>query len=307
MPMLDGKALTEARRKRGWTQVELSEETKPKVDVSTISRIERGKPTRVRANTLRALAKALGVQPESLCPTAEAERDVMKIRMETATRNALTLVARRYGISRESIIEAAPLLFFIAAEQSLKERQRRITDVRAAADALVDLQRAVRHLPMHWPIDESAVSSEEQSIKARDVFGRKVLANSHEFISDFELEFDVAAENPFVAFLRDNFSKVSDSNEVAQSVRWHPDRWPSYQICAEQAGTIVGNDAGAARAILSGVAALHEMPKGTPQERAEWARAESNREDRASADIRAALGLSPDTNAQASKSAEISS
>ncbi len=59
MAILNGKALTEARRKKGWTQVELSEATKPKVDVSTISRIERGKPTRVRANTLRALAKEL--------------------------------------------------------------------------------------------------------------------------------------------------------------------------------------------------------------------------------------------------------
>jgi transcriptional regulator with XRE-family HTH domain len=74
MAILNGKALTEARRKKGWTQVELSEATKPKVDVSTISRIERGKPTRVRANTLRALAKALDVQPESCQECAHARR-----------------------------------------------------------------------------------------------------------------------------------------------------------------------------------------------------------------------------------------
>ena len=78
MANLSGKALAEARRKKGWTQVELSEATKPKIDISTISRIERGKPTRVRANTLTALAKALDVHPESLCPTTEAARDVMK-------------------------------------------------------------------------------------------------------------------------------------------------------------------------------------------------------------------------------------
>src|SRR5271166_3313902 len=145
MAILNGKALTEARRKKGWTQVELSEATKPKVDVSTISRIERGKPTRVRANTLRALTKALDVQPESLCPVAEAERDVMKLRIETAARNALTLVAHRYRISRESIVEIAPLLFFIAAEQSLKERQSRIADVRASANALFHLYYGIPH------------------------------------------------------------------------------------------------------------------------------------------------------------------
>src|SRR5215469_7903967 len=203
MAMLDGKMLAEVRRKKGWTQVELSDATKPKVNVSTISRIERGKPTRVRANTVRALAKALDVQPDNLCPTAEAERNVMKIRMETAARNALTLVALRYRISRESIIEAAPLLFFIAAEQSLKERQKRIADVRSSADALFDLYRGIPHLPPEWPVDEGAVSSEERSIKARDLFGGKVLDDAQQFMSELDADFDEAEQNPFVKFLRD--------------------------------------------------------------------------------------------------------
>jgi transcriptional regulator with XRE-family HTH domain len=307
MAILNGKALTEARRKKGWTQVELSEVTKPKVDVSTISRIERGKPTRVRANTLRALAKALDVQPESLCPAAEAERDVMKFRIEAAARNALTLVAHRYRISRESIIEIAPLLFFIAAEQSLKERQRRITDVCASADALFDLQRAIRHLPLHWPVDENAVSSEEQSIKARDLFGRKVLDDAQQFMSELDADFDEAEQNPFVEFLRDSLSKVSDSNEAVESVRWSPGLWPRYEICAEEAGTIVGNDAKAAHAILCGAAALHEMPKGAPQQRAEWAQAEFDRKYGDLDDLLGDLDGPSGADAQASKSGEASS
>ena len=51
----------------------------------------------------------LEVGPEDLCPTAEAERSEMKLRIETAARNALTLVADRYDIRRERIIEIAPL------------------------------------------------------------------------------------------------------------------------------------------------------------------------------------------------------
>jgi transcriptional regulator with XRE-family HTH domain len=307
MAMLDGKVLADARREKGWTQVELSDATKPKVDVSTISRIERGKPTRVRANTLRALAKALDVQPGNLCPAAEAERDVMKIRMETAARNALTLVALRYRISRENIIEVAPLLFFIAAEQSLKERQRRITDVRASADALFDLQRSIRHLPLHSPVDESAVSSEEHSIKARDLFGRKVLEDRQQFMSELDTDFDEAEQNPFVEFLRDSLSKVSDSNELAGSVRWSPGLWPSYEICAEEAATIVGNDAKAARAILCGAAALHEMPKGTPEQRLEWAQGEFDRKDRDFDDLLGNLDGPPAADVQASKSRRASS
>lgn len=277
MAILSGKALAEARRKKGWTQDELSKATK--VDVSTISRIERGKPTRARSNTLNALAKALEVHPESLCPTAKSERDVIKLRIGPAARNALALVARRYAISRESIVEIAPLLFFIAAEQSLQKRQKHIAKVRDAAGDLFDLYSGIRHLPPYWP-DEGAVSSEEQSIKIRDLFGKKVLVDAQHFIiGDLAEDYDEAEQDPFVAFLRDNLAQVSNSREAAESVSWTPGLWPSYSICTEEAADLVGNDEEATIAIVSGAAALHEMPKGSPEQRAEWARAERDRKD----------------------------
>jgi hypothetical protein len=54
----------------------------------------KNKPTRVRESTLKALARALDVRPESLCPTAEAEREVMKLRIETASSIFLQMIAR---------------------------------------------------------------------------------------------------------------------------------------------------------------------------------------------------------------------
>lgn len=306
MAILNGKALTEARRKKGWTQVELSEATKPKIDVSTISRIERGKPTRVRANTLKALAKALDVRPESLCPVAEAERDVMKLRIESAARNALTLVALRYRISRESIIEVAPLLFFIAAEQCLQERRKRIAEIRATADALFDLQRGICHLPAHWPVDEGAIKSEEQSIKARDLFGKKVLDDEQHFMSELDADYDEAEQNPFVVFLRDTLAKLGKPPGVAESVRWAHGLWPHYEICNEEAAKIVGEDATAAHAIVCGAAALHEMPKGSPEQRAEWARAEFDRKYGDLDDLLGDLTSLPTADGQASNPGGVS-
>jgi transcriptional regulator with XRE-family HTH domain len=270
MAILNGKVLAEARGKKGWTQVELSEATRPKIDVSTISRIERGKPTRVRLNTLRQLAKALDLRPESLCVAPEAEREVMKIHIEAAARNALTLVARRYGIRRERIVEIAPLLFFIAAEECLQERQKRVTEMRSAEDALTGLSYSISHLPPYCPSDGGALESEEQSIEARDLFGQNVIEDGF-FAPDYE-----GKRNPFVTFLRDSLARVSSSPEAAKSVRWAPGLWPSYEICTEEAGSIVGGDSKAARAIVCGAAALHDhdMPKGSPEQRAEWARAE---------------------------------
>jgi hypothetical protein len=45
----------------------------------------------------------------------------MNLSVDAACRNALNLVAHRYQVTRQQIVEAAPLLFFIIAEQCLKE------------------------------------------------------------------------------------------------------------------------------------------------------------------------------------------
>jgi hypothetical protein len=96
-------------------------------------------------------------------------------------------------------------------------------------------------------------------------------------MSELSDDFDEAEHNPFVTFLRNSLSNISTSTELADSVRWAPGLWPSYQICSEEALSVVGNDTSAAHAIVCGAAALHEMPKGPPEQRAEWARAEFDR------------------------------
>jgi transcriptional regulator with XRE-family HTH domain len=277
MAILDPKKLVEARRAKGWTQVQLSEATKPRIVVSTISRIERGKPTRIRESTLKQLGRALGVDPQTLCQGAEPEREVVKLRVESAARNALTLVALRYGVSREDIVEIAPLLFHIAAKECLQERRKRVAEVRDAANALFFLQGEIRHLPPRWPIDEGALSSEEKSIEARDLFGTQVAEEAGQFLNEYADEYDEAEHNPFASFLRNALAKIGDSQEEAESFRWCPPLWPRYEICAKEAAELVGGDTKAAQAILNGAAALHEMPKGSPAERAEWGRAEFDR------------------------------
>lgn len=264
MAISDGKALEDARRKKGWTQVQLSEATKPQINVSTISRIERGKSTRVRESTLKELGRALGVSPAALSTRSESERDLMRLRIESAARNALTLVALRYDVRREQIVEIAPFLFFIAAEQSLRKRLKRLGELRAAADAVYSA--ALPHLPPKAAVDETALDCEERSIAARDLFGTIVAEN----VGGPD-DWDEGEGNPFARFLSDAVAEISGS---AEAVRWTPGLWPSYEICADEAAAIVGGDATATRAILSGAAALHDMPKAPPAERAEWARAE---------------------------------
>ena len=123
------------------------------------------------------------------------------------------------------------------------------------------------------------MSSEEQSIKARDIFGVKV-AEAEEagrFLGTRGDDYDDAEHNPFVVFLRKALAKVIDTTEGMDSVRWTPGLWPSYEICADEASALVGGDEKATCAILCGAAALHEMPKASPADRAVWARAEFDR------------------------------
>ena len=174
MPILNPDALTAVRTKKGWTQLRLSEATKPRINVSTISRIERGKPSRVRESTVKQLANALGVQPTELCKDATSEPDLVKVPMDVRARNALALVAKRYGVVRRTIIELAPLLFYIAAEQSLRSRRQHLEEIREAAHSLDDLRSRVRHLPHIWTAGDEASHNEAASIEARDLFGRKV-------------------------------------------------------------------------------------------------------------------------------------
>lgn len=278
MPIVNAKALRDARERKGWTQLELSEATKPQINVSTISRLERGKSPRIRESTLRELGRALGVAPTTLCSTVkEPDRDVVKLSLDAAARNALALVALRYGIHRERIIEVAPLLFFIAAEQCLRDRQKRVEELHEAADAMANLKSRIQHLPGHWLLDDEAVSSEERSIKKRDLFATSVFDDADRFRGEFDDNFDEAIHNPFVVYLRNALKSIGASEDEVDALQWRPSHWPQYEICADQAKEIVGNDVQAVEAILSGTAALHEMPKASAKERAAWARAERER------------------------------
>jgi transcriptional regulator with XRE-family HTH domain len=290
MTNISGRALKEERKRKGWSQNELSEATRPRVDVSTISRIERGQPTRTRTNTLSALANALGVKPDVLCTRIEMDRDVMKLRIETAARNALALVARRYGVSRENIVGVAPLLFFIVAEQSLRQRREDIVALRASTDALRDLQREFPHLPLTSPVEEEAFTREEKSIEVRDLFGRKVFDGARPSEVYAYLDYDEESENPFINFLRRNLAAIS-SSEVVESVQWAAGFSPRYEICADEAVEIFGGDKEAARVILCGAVALHEMPKASPEDRASWARVEYDRKYGLAAMFDDAVGL----------------
>ena len=178
---VNGERIRALRSKRGLSQKELA--GKVKVDPGTVSRWERGEIDRVRHDVFGRLRAVLSASEADICGEgplpensttheASAPKGQMNLSVDTACRNALNLVALRYGVTRQQIVEAAPLLFYIVAEQSLKQRRECLRRLEDAADTLVALRPA--HLLPHWPLNEEVLGSEEDSIEHRDLFGSSI-------------------------------------------------------------------------------------------------------------------------------------
>ena len=277
----NGSNVRKLRTQRGWSLDRLSAEAG--VNRQTIYRLESGKTTTTRSHTLDRLAKALQTSLEVLCgddidvatvAQDAAPKSQMNVRLPRDVRNAISLVAIRYGVNASSIIEGAPLLFLCAAELSLKARQERLNQYEERLRE-IEADNTLSHVPLRelrrWEID-AALGREQDSIDARDIFGGLV----HEYDVDAEfygVSFVDSEKNPLVRFVRDWVEQIEDASLDS----WHPENGASFELGREEAAALVGGDEEAIEHILTGRAALHELPRelrkqGDTSGRAKWAR-----------------------------------
>ena len=303
MKRIEPSVLKQLAEARNLSLTELAKQTK--IDKQTIWRLAHGKQTKTRARTVEQIARILKVEPavltgevpvpqvrrESESPTSKAQ---LNVRVGTAARNALNLVALRYRVEPSQIVELAPFLFFWAAEESLRQRRGRLSIFERALDETKAIGEQARHLCPQISIFEyadDAMDAERASIDRRDLFGSSIELDLAGVPSDF----DDDKENPFAMFLR---NLVVPFAESATFEEWSGARtWgPRYRICLEEAAEIVGGDRAAADEILNGFVAVHEMPKEIRKpemfkERAEWVRAKAEEYRRQCADALAELDL----------------
>lgn len=235
-------------------------------DVGTLSRWKTGKIRKIRSDKLASLCDALGATPTALCddgPLPEtaadnARRDQVTIMLDTACRNALALIARRYGVTRQQIVEVAPLLFAIMAEQCLAERRRKLNEYSNAAPW--HLRRSLRG-PFDFD-DQEVLDAEKRSIDKRDLFAARVGGWDEGHHKD----------NPFARFLSERLSETGLPK--GKAVTWEEGEAPHYEIGIEELDELLGEDKYACFLVLSGNVALAEMPgdtrKATPDARAMW-------------------------------------
>lgn len=280
MPTINPSNLRLLRKQKGLTLDKLAE--KARVDRGTINRIESGRRSECRARTLEQLAEALGTDVETLAgppidgpgPNEVSRKSQMNVRMADEARNALNLVATRYGVKPASILHLAPFLFLWAAEQSLRERRESLEQLEEQWGAIAAAHKGrFRHLDGRLVYNsggEEVMLAERRSIAKRDLFGLDI-PDEH-LGSDYE----ESEQNPITQFLA---RLATDLGDLAQFDYWSP-YWdlPGYILGREEASALTGGDEDAVHHILVGNVGLHAIPRDVreagPAAVAAWIKAE---------------------------------
>ncbi len=182
--VINANTLRTLRKRRGWSQAELAGKCGCRPE--QISRWERSESSTPRYRLRTALAKALGVEWKDLTrPLPDDGRKAgddqqetvqLNVRIDQRERNALSLVCLRYGVQPAEVVRLAPLLFLITAEKSLAWRRRNLGALDEALDKIPPL---APHLSGELAIvkgrAEEAMFTEQESLEARDIFGRRIV------------------------------------------------------------------------------------------------------------------------------------
>jgi len=294
MNRIDPAILKKLLKNKGLSLADLAK--RARINKQTIWRLTADKVTKARDRTIEQIAHVLkvdsrvltgevSVPEESSDSEPVTSKNQLNVRVGTAQRNALNLVARRYRVSPSQIVELAPLLFVWAAEESLRRRQERLSKLDQVLDQTKTLGRELRHLSPQMNIfsyADDAIAAEQSSINERDLFGSSIKLD----LAGMGPDFDADYENPFAMFLRELGSSFS---AVATFEEWSGSWSPRYRVCPEEAAELVGGDSNRADEILRGDVALNEIPKeirkhGMEKERAEWVRAKAEEYRRVFAD-----------------------
>ncbi len=268
---LDPNRLRQLRKLKDLTQDTLAK--KARLTKQTIHRIEAGRQRNIRPKTIERLCQALGVEADVLsgkkplplherqpADASDDSRYQLNVRLNGAVKNSFALAALHYQVPVARIVELAPLLFVVAAEQSLKRRREKLDELTRAFDDVEALQSNFLHLPpsiASSDYSQDAFFAEKQSIDDRDIFGTKI-PDEIFTLSPVADEYDESEHNPFAVYLKE----LAAATTGAANLDYFDARsLTSYEVCRDEALALSGGDKELADGILRGWALIHEMPR----------------------------------------------
>ncbi len=260
------ETLMTLRKSKGLSQERLAEAAK--IAKRTIARLEKGETPheKVRARTVTRLEKALGVEPETLSRSvsddeqrkAEEARDGQRrvpVLFDWQMRQNYSFTMRHYGVSVDDLIAAAPWMFTLLAEMSLKDRRQKLDAANEAFKAAMDrVPNHLKHARIASSYFDDAYHDEHCSIIARDLFGKKLLetAQNDPFDPDFT--------NPFVEFVRRLAEETSSDALLPEQLELRSNGMPDWPPFYEWFQQLTGGDWWAQHALEHGFATIEDIP-----------------------------------------------
>jgi transcriptional regulator with XRE-family HTH domain len=305
---VDPERLTAAMARKGLSVKALARKASTgehRISERTIARLRSGKEVGgVRRQTIAALAAALDpgfLTGELPAPDANPQESPYSpetrwnIRLPKAIRNAYSLVALRYHIPAARIIELAPLVFLLMAEQNLASRKQCLKEMRKAYAARQELAEQARHLPVNAAYDselEGIYGAEQSSIDQRDLFAEALLGDKRLGMVEFYEDYDEDRHNPFAAFLR-ALAVELDATEASADIHTVSRYRAEYTLCSEDALVLADGDGGLVTDILDGSIPLRDLPSEFLQGDAKAARLEWFRQKAAAHRDALSQGIEP--------------
>ena len=270
MPIIPDR-LKELRKRGGLSRAKLA--AKSSVSRRQITRFENKAiaASAARDSTVNDLAKALDVEPGVLTgemPMPASNRSLDDERgvprqvsalLQPEASLACALIKRRYGISRTTLFNAAPLMFVLLAEGSLVWRREKLEEVWKAADRLCSLGVGHLSFAQYAYLAQGGAGGEEESIRKRDLFGEEVSEAA------FELGYDRDTNNPFADYLRHLAAQIDDSDnvEIGEEIQFFGplENFPKFTVCGEDFAKFTGGSAKLNLAALLGYLHIDRIPE----------------------------------------------
>jgi transcriptional regulator with XRE-family HTH domain len=244
--ILNPDTLKAVRNEKNLSRAELAE--KCGCTLETVGRWERGKAKATQQRLKDALCEALDVPWEALCRPHQPKSTIkpgapddgrqervrpLNARVSHRAHLAFTLASQRYGVRIADIVELAPLLFMVAAEQSLADRQKKVDALGDAFDTLEAKRDDLRQINARilFPDICEITEGEAASIARREVFGCDHWESWN--WNDDKLD-------PFVNYLRTTIEAAGLSPGLIESIHSESPRAPSCRLGIEAIKAISG-------------------------------------------------------------------
>ena len=215
MQTIDPRVIRTLRKKNKLTQGQLAEKLGvSKRQVAEWERERKGAPpVAIRDDNAQKLGQLFRVTKEQLAgkepfPTGQhgdAPKQQITVRLTHQARLNYDLVERRYGVSRDKLIEATPMLFALLARQSLEWREEQLERHRKAIGLLQEADEAFvppEIVESYVEFSTHALDHEEEALKEGEIFtpSRPDLNDQLHFGNRFADYLISASKNADIAF-----------------------------------------------------------------------------------------------------------